>query len=110
MGMNIDSAQARISRELVEAEQAVDDALIKQSLLFTSIVSARRDLGLASTTGQEALMRLSKSQQSLLSAVGDLARVHGQMLVIVDDIRGDLASPPPGCGGQQTKTGQLAAA
>jgi hypothetical protein len=108
MGMNFDAAQARISRELIEAEQAVDDALIKQSMLFTSIVTARRDLALASTTGQEALLRLSKSQQSMLSAGGDLSRAHSHMLEIGTEIRGDLVSNCPA--GGTTKTGQLAAA
>jgi hypothetical protein len=106
--MNVDSAQARIARELIDAELAVDEALIKQSMLFTSLVTARRDLGLASTTGQEALLRLAKSQQSLLTAGGDLARVHGQMRAVGTEITGELVSDcPPG---GTTKTGRLAAA
>ncbi len=108
MGMTIDAAHSRISRELIEAELAVDEALIKQSMLFTSMVTARRDLGLASTTGQEALLRLSKSQQSLLSAGGDLSRVHSHMLAVGTEIRGDLVSDCPA--GGKTSTGQLAAA
>ena len=30
--------------------------------------------------GHEALLRLARSQQSLLDAGGDLARVHGQLI------------------------------
>jgi hypothetical protein len=108
MVMTFDAAHSRISRELFDAEQAVDDALIKQSMLFTSIVTARRDLGLASTKGQDALLRLAKSQQSLLSAGGDLARVHGSVLTVSNEITGELVSDcPPG---GSTKTGRLAAA
>ena len=97
MSMTVHIAQARISRELIEAEQALDDALIRGSQLFTSMVSARRDLGMASSFGQDALLRLAKSQQSLLSAGGDLARVHGRMIEINQDVTGDLVSDcPPG--------------
>lgn len=108
MGMTVNIAQARIARELIEAEQAVDEALIKQSQLFTSLVIARRDLGMASTYGQDALLRLAKSQQSLLSAGGDLARVHGRMLEIGTEVRADVLSPCPPAG--TTTTGLHVAA
>ena len=108
MGMNFDAAQARISRELVDAELAVDDALIKQSMLFASIITARRDLGLGATSTQESLLRLAKSQQSLLAVGGDLARVHGNMSAIATEITGELVSDCPS--GGTTKTGRLAAA
>jgi hypothetical protein len=108
MGMTVNAAQARIARELIEAEQAVDEALIKQSQLFTSLVTARRDLGMASTYGQEALLRLAKSQQSLLAAGGDLARVHGRMRTISSEITGELASDCPS--GGTTHTGLLSVA
>jgi hypothetical protein len=108
--MSINAAQARISRELIDAELAVDEALIRQSQLFTSLVTARRDLGLANGTGQETLLRLSKSQQSLLSAGGDLARVHGQMKIIGSEVTGELVSDCPEGGSTKTGFGQLAAA
>ena len=61
------------------------------------MITARRDLGFAAAVGQDALLRLSKSQQSLLSAGGDLARVHGRMLEINQEVTGDLVSDcPPG--------------
>ncbi len=95
MTMTVFVAQARIAREMIEAEEAVDEALIRQSRLFTSMVTARRDLNMASTFGQEALLRLAKSQQALLTAGNDLARVHGQMKDIDRQITGDLASDCP---------------
>jgi uncharacterized protein with PhoU and TrkA domain len=101
MGMTAHVAQARIARELVEAEQAIDEALIRQSQLFTSLVTARRDLGMASTYGQDALLRLAKSQQAMLDAGGDLARVHGRMLKIGEEVTGDLASDCPSGGKTQ---------
>jgi hypothetical protein len=95
MGMTANVAQARITRELREAEQAVDDALIKQAQLFTSLIAARRDLGMATSYGHETLLRLTKTQESLLSAGGDLARVHGNMIKIGQNVTGDVASDCP---------------
>ena len=94
MAMTVHVAQTRIQREMIEAEQAMDEALIRQSRLFTSLVTARRDLGVGSL-GQDALLRLAKSQQSLLTAGGDLARVHGRMLEINHEVTGDLYSDCP---------------
>lgn len=94
MAMTVQIAQTRIQRELIEAEQALDEALIRGSRLFTSLVTARRDLGIGGV-GQDTLLRLAKTQQSLLSAGGDLARVHGRMLEINEQITGDLASDCP---------------
>ena len=95
MAMTVHVAQARIAREIIEAEQALDEALIRGSLLFTSMVTARRDLGIATAVGHDALLRLVKSQQSLLTAGGDLARVHGQMRDIGQQVTGDMASDCP---------------
>lgn len=95
MAMTVNVAQTRISRELLEAEEALDEALIRGSRLFTSIVTARRDLGLTASTGHQALLRLVKTQQTLLSAGGDLARVHGEMLDIKRTVTGDMASDCP---------------
>ena len=82
MSMSRDVAQMRIARELREAEHALDDALLKQSSLLSSIVSARRETGVDPFTAQDALMRLAKSQQTLLTAGGDLARAHGGLLSV----------------------------
>lgn len=103
MTMTVFVAQTRITRELIEAEQAVDEALIRQSRLFTSLVAARRDLNMPGTFGQDALLRLAKSQQSLLTAGNDLARVHGRMRELDQEVTGDLASDCPA--GGNTKPG-----
>lgn len=80
MAMTIPVAQLRLSREMRDAEYALDEALLKQANLLSSMIVARRETGVAPFMGQEALMRLAKSQQTLLSAGGDLARVHGGLL------------------------------
>lgn len=80
MRMTVPVAQMRITRDLREAEAALDEALLKQASLLTTMVTARRETGGDPFVGQEALMRLARSQQTLLSAGGDLARVHGRLL------------------------------
>ena len=79
MRMTVPVAQMRIARDLREAEAALDEALLKQASLLATMVLARRETGSEPFLGQEALMRLARSQQTLLSAGGDLARVHGKL-------------------------------
>ena len=101
MTMTTNVAQLRIEREVREAEEALNEALLRQSQLFTSMLAARRDIGTPVLTGQDALLRLSKSQQSLLTAGGDLARVHGRLAEIGAEITGTLADnfcPPKSAG------------
>lgn len=94
MTMKIEIARVRISREINDAETALNEALLRQSELFASLLRARRDAGESAFEGQDALLRLSKSQNSLLSAGGDLARVHGRLLEINREV-GGLASDCP---------------
>lgn len=80
MTMTLPVAQMRIVRDINAAEKALDEALIKHSSLFTTMVSARLETGSSPFTGHEALLRLTKAQQALLEAGGNLARVHGSLL------------------------------
>lgn len=92
--MDKNVAQMRIAREMREAEKALDDALVRQSSLLTAMVTARRETGVAPFTGQGALMRLVRSQQTLLSASGDIARVHGELLKVQESVTGFDKCPP----------------
>lgn len=97
MTMTNSVAQVRIEREVREAEEALNEALIRQSQLFTSILAVRRDIGLGAFEGHDALLRLTKSQQSLLTAGSDLARTHGRLAEIGTEIfgtMGDTICPP----------------
>jgi len=80
MTMTLPVAQMRISRDIRQAEDALNQALLRHSSLFTSVVTARLETEAGPFAAQEALLRLSRSQQSLLDATGDLARVHGSLL------------------------------
>jgi hypothetical protein len=88
MSMTVPVAQMRIARDITEAEKALDEALIRQSSLFTTMVSARRETGAKPFVGHEALLRLVKSQQALLEAGGNLARVHGSLLELQKEVCG----------------------
>lgn len=94
MSMPVPVAQMRIVRDINEAERALDEALIRHSSLFTTMVSARRETGSAPFTGHEALLRLTKAQQALLEAGGNLARVHGSLLDVQKEICGADDCPP----------------
>ena len=94
MEMTINVAQMRIVRDLREAEAALDQALLTQSSLLATMVEARRATGSAPFLGQEAMMRLTKSQQTLLSAGSDLARVHSNLLKVQEEVTGYEDCPP----------------
>lgn len=95
MTMTVSVASMRISREIRDAEAALDEALIRHANLFSSMVTARRETEVGPFTGHEALLRLARSQQSLLDAGGDLARVHGQLLEVQKEYSGVDDCPPP---------------
>ena len=101
MSMTVPVAQMRIARDISEAEKALDEALIKQSSLFTTMVSARLETGSAPFTGHEALLRLAKAQQALLESGGNLARVHGSLLDVQREMGVGDECPP------DEPTGQL---
>jgi hypothetical protein len=92
-------AQQRITRDLREAEFALDEALLRQSRLLSTMVHARRETGVAPYTGQDALMRLVRSQAAMLNAGGELARVHGRLNDIqVEMVIGNDPKPTPAFG------------
>ena len=80
MPMTVPVAQMRLARELRDAEAALDEALLRQATLLASMVTARRETASEPSLGHEAMLRLARSQQTLLAAGGDLARVHGRLL------------------------------
>lgn len=92
--MTVPVAQMRISRDINEAEKALDEALIRHSSLFTTMVAARRETASGAFVGHEALLRLARSQQSLLEAGGDLARVHGSLLDVQREMGVGDECPP----------------
>lgn len=80
MSMTVPVAQLRIARDIREAEEALNEALLRHSSIFTTVVSARLESDVGAFAAHEALLRLAKSQQALLDAGGNLARAHGSLL------------------------------
>lgn len=76
MKMQIELAAARIAREVPATEACLDDALIQVSTLIRTVVQARRDTGVAASTGQATIARLAKAQMALLNASSDILRAH----------------------------------
>lgn len=94
MGMSHNVAQMRIIRELRAAEEALDTALLRQSTLLATMIESRRETQSGPFVGQEALLRLTKSHQTLVSAGNDLARVHSNLQKVQDDVLGYEECPP----------------
>lgn len=93
--MPLSVAHLRIARDLYHAEAAMDEVLVRQAKLLATMVGARRETGVSPFIGQDALMRLVKSQQAVLDAGGELARVHGRLTAIsVETCGGNDRCPP----------------
>jgi hypothetical protein len=87
MTMTLPVAQLRLARDIRQAEDLLNEALLRQAAIFTTVVTARLDTDVGAFAAHEALLRLAKSQQALLDAGGNLARVHGSLL----DVQRELA-------------------
>lgn len=88
MKMDTETARLRIARGTHEAEQAVNEALLKSSRLFATLVEARQETESPAFTGHQELIRLAKGQQGLLDVAGELARVHGGLLKLQEQVTG----------------------
>lgn len=83
MPLNINTATARLAREMGHAETAIADALVAASSLLQSATLAGRDVSDApALQTQSALLHLSKMVSSLVDARSEALRVHGQLLDI----------------------------
>jgi hypothetical protein len=99
MSITISAATARIARQLPEAELSLDSALLASARLMESMLLARQADGVATFTGQTALMRLAKTQRTLLESQNDMIRVHQELLGIGRDINA-IADEPEACPNQ----------
>ena len=73
MSMALPVACMRNTGNLRQADVALHSSPLKQMHLLASLITARRETGSAPLLGHAELMRLVKSQQTLLSASGELA-------------------------------------
>lgn len=99
MSQIIAAMAARLQREVPNAETSIDDALIAVSSLMTSVVTARREIGVPTKTGQGTIIRLAKAQMSLVEVSGSILRAHGELVQIGKESAGyDLRECPPAAG------------
>jgi hypothetical protein len=78
--MDFTVASLRLARDMSQAEETLNDALIAQSDLYGKLLKVRKETDAGPFTGHQQLLRLMKAQQSLLTSSGDLARVHSGLL------------------------------
>ena len=94
MTMTVPVAQLRIARDIRQAEEALNEVLLRHSSIFTTVVTARLDTEIGAFAAHEALLRLAKSQQALLDAGGNLARAHGSLLDVQRELGAGDDCPP----------------
>lgn len=78
MTFTVQTAAARLRREIPAAEAALDEAMLRTTDVIRTILTARLEAGVPAHVGQEALLRLHKVQSSLLDAGSNIFRVHSQ--------------------------------
>jgi len=93
MTLNIAAAAARIGRHLPEAEISLDNALLASARLMESMLLARQADGVEVFTGQSALVRLAKTQRTLLTSQHDMMRVHQELLSIGHEVKATADEP-----------------
>jgi len=79
MSLDRSTATVRIARQLKEAEQRTDEALLAMSELMSTLILARASTEVVPHTGQRALLRLAQAQRSIIEGSSDLFRVHDTM-------------------------------
>jgi hypothetical protein len=95
-------AALRISRQLNSVENRFDQLLSEHAGLTALLAQSRVDASEPFGNGQAALGRMSKSLEALITARGDVARVHTELERIGQE-RGDIMIEP-----KPSNTGHLA--
>lgn len=79
MSITPQTAVLRLSRDLPNAERKIDEALIATTAILQTVIDARSVVGVPAREVQQTLLRLTKVQNALLEASGDLFRSHGDL-------------------------------
>ncbi len=103
------TAAIRIRRELQQSERDLDVALRSQAGLLQTLVTARLDTDASVAQGHASLVRLGKSIDALLSARGNVARVHGEMLELArhEQLGEQMGVDEDGCPENPYRTAEL---
>jgi hypothetical protein len=93
--MTIRMNASRIRRELPATERAFDEAMLASAKLLESLVAARLESGVAASTGQAAIIRLTEAQREMANAQSNLLRVHSEMVKVAGEhMIADEGCPP----------------
>ena len=77
MSLTKDTANVRLTRELLEAEHATSQALVAATQLMATMARAHHEVGeVPIMEAQKTMLRQQKTVESLLGVRGDLARTH----------------------------------
>lgn len=83
MSLTINTATARLIREMGASEKTISDALVAATSLMHTAALAQHEIDDApAIKAQSALLHLNKMVTGLLEARGEAMRVHGQLLDI----------------------------
>ena len=83
MSLNLDTATARLSREMAISESKIAEALVAAASLMHTAALAQQEVSDApAVKTQSALMHLNKLLNDLIAARGEAMRVHGQLVEI----------------------------
>ena len=81
--LDVNTATARLVREMRETETAIGEALVRSTGLLHSAALAQHQVGGASAAQAKAvLLRMTKLSTDLIEAQGEAQRAHGGLLKI----------------------------
>ncbi len=103
--LDLNSATARLARQMQSTERAIDNALVETTALAHSAALTLRDVtGAPPVAAQALLQRIHKSVAGLIETRGDAARVHGQLREIGREMGG---TEEPHCPDYVFTTGEV---
>lgn len=94
MTMTPQIAATRIGRELREAEENLDQLLLRQSRILNTLIQASLDVEAPFAEMQLPLARLGRVQQQLIEARSSLIHAHGELRKM-GDARADIMTDCP---------------
>ena len=74
--LSVETAGARVARDLEEAERFTNESLRALARLNVSMMNVRLDTDLPQYQGQAAVIRLQEAQKAMVDAMSHLTRVH----------------------------------
>lgn len=102
--LNQNAATARLTREILDAEQKISDALVSTTALLHSCALAARDNCAAASKVQQTFLRSQKTVAALIDARAEVSRTHGALREIYREVAGP-AEPYPCPDPEKTFTG-----